>query len=41
MLSTKHGILTPYTSFLADETTDRMNLSANRRGVKNCLSSWP
>jgi Ca-activated chloride channel family protein len=29
-LSTKHGILTPYTSFLADETTDLRDVSANR-----------
>ncbi len=28
-LATKHGILTPYTSFLADDQTDRHNLAAN------------
>lgn len=30
-LSTKHGILTPYTSFLADETTRLGDLSSNAR----------
>src|SRR5205814_8677321 len=30
-LSTKHGILTPYTSFLADETTSLSDLSSNAR----------
>ena len=29
-LSTRHGILTPYTSFLADETTNLGDLAANR-----------
>lgn len=28
-LSTKHGVLTPYTSFLADENVDRRDLAAN------------
>ncbi len=28
-LATRHGILTPYTSFLSDEQTDRHNLAAN------------
>src|SRR5262249_19824976 len=28
-LSAKHGVLTPYTSFLADETTDRHNVASN------------
>jgi Ca-activated chloride channel family protein len=30
-LSTRHGILTPYTSFLADENTSMYNLTDNRR----------
>ena len=29
MLSTKHGIITPYTSFLADETGDSQNVTEN------------
>ena len=29
-LSTRHGILTPYTSFLADETTDLREVTLNR-----------
>ena len=29
-LATEHGILTPYTSFLADETSDVRDLSQNR-----------
>ena len=30
-LATKHGILTPYTSFLADENSDFRDLAVNRR----------
>jgi Ca-activated chloride channel family protein len=30
-LATEHGILTPYTSFLADETSDVRDVAANRR----------
>jgi Ca-activated chloride channel family protein len=30
-LATEHGILTPYTSFLADETSDVREVAANRR----------
>ena len=36
-LSTRHGILTPYTSFLADETNDFRDLSANSRGATRAL----
>ena len=39
-LATEHGILTPYTSFLADETSDVRDLSTNRgRALKRgrCL----
>lgn len=33
-LSTKHGILTPYTSFLADETTDRRDFATNAKRAR-------
>jgi Ca-activated chloride channel family protein len=36
-LSTRHGILTPYTSFLADETTDLNGLAANRAATRERL----
>jgi Ca-activated chloride channel family protein len=36
-LSTKHGILTPYTSFLADETTQINDLAANARVAREHL----
>ena len=38
-LSTKHGILTPYTSFLADESTDRYNLAANTATARGALEA--
>jgi Ca-activated chloride channel family protein len=34
VLSTKHGIITPYTSFLADETTNLRELAANGRRAR-------
>lgn len=37
-LSTKHGILTPYTSFLADETTELHARVENRRLATDSLS---
>jgi Ca-activated chloride channel family protein len=36
-LATKHGILTPYTSFLADDQTDRHNLAANAAQAHDAL----
>jgi Ca-activated chloride channel family protein len=36
-LSTKHGILTPYTSFLADETTNIHDLAANATSTRERL----
>ncbi len=38
-LSTKHGILTPYTSFLADESTDRHNLALNTASARGALEA--
>jgi Ca-activated chloride channel homolog len=38
-LSTRHGILTPYTSFLADETTDRHDLHANAATAGEALKA--
>lgn len=37
-LSTRHGILTPYTSFMADENTDLRDLAANARQAGERLS---
>lgn len=37
-LATKHGILTPYTSFLADEVTDHRDLAAARVTTRSRLS---
>jgi Ca-activated chloride channel family protein len=37
-LATKHGILTPYTSFLADDTSTVRDLAANTRGASERLS---
>jgi Ca-activated chloride channel family protein len=36
-LATKHGIVTQYTSFLADEQTDFRELAANRRNTEAAL----
>jgi Ca-activated chloride channel family protein len=36
-LSTKHGILTPYTAFLADETSNFRDVAANRRLAADAL----
>ena len=36
-LSTKHGILTPYTSFMADEETDVRDVAANARRAEGRL----
>ena len=36
-LSTKHGILTPYTSFMADENTDIRDTASNARRADNRL----
>lgn len=36
-LSTRHGILTPYTSFLADESTDRRDLAASQTRASTAL----
>lgn len=38
-LSTKHGIMTPYTSFLADENTDRLNVTENAGRANRSLES--
>lgn len=38
-LSTKHGILTPYTSFLADERNDIRAITANAEACKDNLSN--
>ncbi len=38
-LSTQHGILTPYTSFLADETTDRHDLRGNAAAARRALGA--
>jgi len=38
-LSTRHGILTPYTSFLAEESTDRHNLAANQTRASVALNA--
>ena len=38
-LATKHGILTPYTSFLADDTSGVGNVEELRRGAESRLSS--
>ncbi|MGC4006739.1 MAG: VWA domain-containing protein [Pirellulales bacterium] len=38
-LSTKHGILTPYTSFLADENTNLRDVTSNLREAQDRLSS--
>ncbi len=37
-LSTRHGILTPYTSFLADESNDRHDLRTNAASAGQALS---
>jgi Ca-activated chloride channel family protein len=37
-LATKHGILTPYTSFLADDTSTVRDLAENTRGASERLS---
>jgi Ca-activated chloride channel family protein len=37
-LATKHGILTPYTSFLADDTSAAGNVEELRRGAESRLS---
>ena len=39
-LSTRHGILTPYTSFLADETTDRFNVAASEGKATRRWKHW-
>ncbi len=39
-LSTKHGILTPYTSFLADENTNLRDVTSNAREADRRLSSF-
>jgi Ca-activated chloride channel homolog len=39
MLSTKHGIITPYTSFLADETADSHNVTDNFRAADRRLDA--
>lgn len=39
-LSTKHGILTPYTSFLADENTNLRDVTHNAREADRRLSSF-
>jgi len=39
MLSTKHGIITPYTSFLADETGDSHSLTDNFRAADRRLDA--
>ena len=36
-LATKHGILTPYTSFLADENSDHRDVAGNRTRTFNSL----
>ena len=36
-LSTRHGILTPYTSFMADENTDMRDVAANARRASGRL----
>ena len=36
-LATKHGIVTPYTSFLADETTDLQDMAQNRQTAERNL----
>ena len=38
-LSTKHGILTPYTSFMADENTNIHELAAHARRADTRLES--
>ncbi len=38
-LSTRHGILTPYTSFMADENTDLRDVAANVRRADNRLEA--
>ncbi len=38
-LATKHGILTPYTSFLADETLNVRDLASNRRRADTALDA--
>ncbi len=38
-LSTRHGILTPYTSFMADENTDLRDVAANVRRTDNRLGA--
>ncbi len=39
-LSTKHGILTPYTSFLADENTNLRDVTVNAREADRRLASF-
>ncbi|MFW6168888.1 MAG: VIT domain-containing protein [Planctomycetota bacterium] len=38
-LATKHGILTPYTSFLADETTDVRDVASNQTRTDQALDA--
>lgn len=38
-LATKHGILTPYTSFLADETTNLRDVASNQTRARRELSA--
>jgi len=38
-LSTQHGILTPYTSFLADESNDRHDVASNRQRATRQLKA--
>ena len=38
-LSTQHGVLTPYTSFLADESSDRRDLAEGRRRAELSLQA--
>ncbi len=38
-LSTRHGVLTPYTSFMADESTDLRDVAANVRRADNRLEA--
>src|SRR4029079_6818893 len=39
VLATEHGILTPYTSFLADETSDVRDVASNRRRALSASKS--
>ena len=38
-LSPRHGILTPYTSFLADENAERRDLTSNLRSAERAVAS--